>query len=105
MGERATEWLAYAEEDFEAASELLGSHDMIALYHAHQAAEKGLKALQIHRENDYSSTHDLVRLFNQLNIPVKFRQSSKTSTRRIPRRDTRTRTISKSEIQVQRWTT
>lgn len=73
MNEQAGAWLAVAEEDLRAAQRLLGPHDSIALFHAHQAAEKGLKALQIHRTGEYVRTHDLVRLFHELCVPDEFR--------------------------------
>lgn len=73
MSERATDWLEYAREDLAVAEELVDGHGSISAYHAHQAAEKGLKALQIHREGDHDRTHDLVRLFRTLGIPTEFR--------------------------------
>lgn len=72
MREQAGEWIRYAEADLSAAEDLMASHPGIAAYHAHQAAEKGLKALQIDREGDYDRTHDLVRLYYQLDVPDEF---------------------------------
>lgn len=72
MSDRGAAWLGYAHEDLAAATDLLGTHDTIALFHAHQAAEKGLKALEIHRRNDITRTHDLVRLSHELNVPTEF---------------------------------
>lgn len=65
-------WLDYAKEDLAVAGELVGDHDDIAAYHAHQAAEKGMKALQIQREGDHDQTHDLVRLYRHLNLPQEY---------------------------------
>lgn len=73
MNEQADEWFRYAEADLSAAKGLVDSHPTIAAYHAHQAAEKGLKGLQIDREGDYERTHDLVRLYHQLEVPNEFR--------------------------------
>lgn len=73
MGSRAAAWLESAEADRAAAIELLNSHETIAAYHAHQAAEKGLKALQIDRTGDHDRTHDLVRLYHELDVPGEFR--------------------------------
>lgn len=73
MHERAIEWFEYAEADLAAAEELVETHEPIAAYHAHQAAEKGLKALQIHLEGDHERTHDLVRLYHSLDVPLEFR--------------------------------
>lgn len=69
----AAAWLEYAEEDGAAASELMENHETIAAYHAHQAAEKGLKALQIHRSGEHERTHDLVRLYHRLDVPPEYR--------------------------------
>lgn len=73
MQEQAAEWMGYAAEDLSVAEELLEGHPTIAAYHAHQAAEKGLKALQIQREGDFERTHDLVRLYHELDVPDEFR--------------------------------
>lgn len=73
MSDPATDWLAYAEADLTAAKQLAGDHETIAAYHGHQAAEKGLKALQIHREGNHERTHDLVRLSRRLDVPSQYR--------------------------------
>lgn len=73
MESPSEEWLDYAKEDLAVAEELVGDHASIAAYHAHQAAEKGLKALQIHREGDHDRTHDLVRLYRRLGLPKEYR--------------------------------
>lgn len=73
MDEQATEWLSFAAEDLSVAERLLDTHPTIAAYHAHQAAEKGLKALQIQRSGDFERTHDLVRLYRALDVPEEFR--------------------------------
>lgn len=73
MDEQATEWLSYAAADLSVAEELLDTHPTISAYHAHQAAEKGLKALQIERSGDFERTHDLVRLYRALDVPKEFR--------------------------------
>lgn len=73
MGGQAAEWLAYAEADLTAATELIDTIEPIAAYHAHQAAENGVNALQIHREGDHDRTHDLVRLYHGLDVPEEYR--------------------------------
>lgn len=73
MREQAAAWLEYADADLAADRQLMEVHDTIAAYHAHQAAEKGLKALQIQRTGDYDRTHDLVRLYHELDVPDRFR--------------------------------
>lgn len=73
MGDRATDWLEYADVDLAAARQLVDVHGTIAAYHAHQAAEKALKALQIHWRGDHERTHDLVRLYHDLDVPEQFR--------------------------------
>lgn len=75
MRERAAEWLEYAEADLAAAESLVEVDETIAAYHAPQAAEKGLKALQIQREGDHDRTHDLVRLYRALDVPSTFQSS------------------------------
>jgi len=75
MSTPAIEWLQYAREDLAVADELVPDHDAIAAYHAHQAAEKGLKALQIHRDGEHDLTHDLVRLFRVLDVPEEFQSA------------------------------
>lgn len=72
MREQAAVWLEYANADLAAARQLMDAHDTIAAYHAHQAAEKGLKALQIQRTGDHDRTHDLVRLYRELDVPTEF---------------------------------
>ena len=73
MRDRAMEWFEYAEADLAAAEVLVDEHGPSAAYHAHQAAEKGLEALQIHLEGDHERTHDLVRLYHSLDVPLEFR--------------------------------
>lgn len=75
MREQTSEWLGYAEADLSAAADLIGEHSSIAAYHAHQAAEKGLKALQIERTGEYDRTHDLVRLYLELSVPEEFQST------------------------------
>lgn len=72
MRDRASAWLRDAEEDLAAAAELIENHETIAAYHAHQAAETGRKALQIHRDADHDRTHDLVRLARETDAPARF---------------------------------
>lgn len=72
MNQQVLQWLEYAEADLAAARQLIEDHETIAAYHAHQAAEKGLKALQIYRTDDHDRTHDLVRLYHELAVPEEF---------------------------------
>lgn len=63
----AAAWLDKAEEDLEAAGGLV---DLglwaAATFHAQQAAEKGLKAVQIHRHGSFDKVHDLWQLATRL---------------------------------------
>lgn len=66
----AAAWLDKAEEDLEAARVLLGaSHWAPAAFHAHQVAEKALKAVQVLREHGFEKTHDLVWLARRVKAP------------------------------------
>ena len=63
--EVAGQWLRKAAADLAAATLLLGSDRIdpeLAGYHAHQAAEKALKAILVQRGADVPRTHDLARL-------------------------------------------
>ena len=73
-------------------------HGTIAAYHAHQAAEKGLKALQIHRTGDHERTHDLVRLYHDLDVPRRFRSVLED----LNPADTAARYPDAPEVEVQR---
>jgi len=58
-------WIAYAEEDLNAAKLLLkGKKPLLsaACFHAQQCAEKYLKALLIFKDFDFPKSHDLVTL-------------------------------------------
>jgi HEPN domain-containing protein len=58
-------WIAYAEEDLNAAKLLLkGKKPFLsaACFHAQQCAEKYLKALLIFKDFDFPKSHDLVTL-------------------------------------------
>jgi HEPN domain-containing protein len=60
------EWVQKAEDDFEAARDLLRRRkrplpDQVC-FHAQQAAEKYLKALLTHNRVEFAKTHDLLEL-------------------------------------------
>jgi HEPN domain-containing protein len=58
-------WITYAEEDYGAAKTLMGLKKPLlgaACFHAHQSAEKYLKALLILKDVDFPKTHDLLTL-------------------------------------------
>jgi len=62
----AKEWLRYAKSDLNTAKHMFNDvrpkETEISCYHAHQCAEKSLKACLIARETDPPHTHDLVEL-------------------------------------------
>jgi HEPN domain-containing protein len=62
------EWIAYAEDDLNAAELLLrGSHVRQAAYHAQQAAEKFIKAALIRHQIKYDvRSHDIYTLRHSL---------------------------------------
>ncbi|MBS1263799.1 MAG: hypothetical protein MAG715_00990 [Methanonatronarchaeales archaeon] len=62
-----------AERDLETAYKNLGIGEReAAIFFGHQAAEKGMKSLEIRRRGEYSFTHDLVRLYVELEVPERF---------------------------------
>lgn len=72
MNEQAASWLEAAGDDLGAAQKLVDSYTGLSLFHAYQAAEKGLKAPEIHRTGGFTKTHDLVRLYRALDVPTEF---------------------------------
>ena len=65
--DEACEWMVYAENDFEAASQLATFHPPkmeIICYHCQQAAEKTLKAFLVFSGVKPPMIHDLVGLTN-----------------------------------------
>lgn len=63
MRKEAKSWLDKAEEDFSTAQDCLTSkHFDASAFHAQQAAEKALKALQIQTHGRFDKMHDLVSL-------------------------------------------
>jgi len=62
----AKEWLRYAKSDLNTAKHMFKDvhpkESEISCYHAHQCAEKSLKAYMIANEIDPPYTHDLVEL-------------------------------------------
>lgn len=56
-----------AGKDLDVARDLFElEHWGAAAFHAQQAAEKALKAVQVHREGEFDRTHDLVALARRL---------------------------------------
>lgn len=71
-GHEPTAWLGKADEDLDAAAHLLrAGHWSLAAFHAQQAAEKALKAVQIHRHGRFDRIHDLWRLASLLKVDPK----------------------------------
>lgn len=63
----AADWLEKAEEDLHAAAVLLENRlPEASSFHAQQAAEKALKAVEIGRRGVLEKTHDLLRLSRRL---------------------------------------
>lgn len=59
----ADRWIRAAEDDLAVAQDLQGlGHVAPSAFYAQQAAEKALKAVQIHRQRTLDRTHDLLRL-------------------------------------------
>ncbi len=60
-------WLAYAEEDLEVSKAVINLPHMSVipvLFHAHQCAEKTLKAYLIYHNIKFRRSHDLIELVN-----------------------------------------
>lgn len=68
MRKLAESWLAYAQADLSAARQLSASDDVggLAAFHVQQAIEKTLKALLVLNGQDPPRTHDLPRLWGQM---------------------------------------
>ena len=63
-------WLDKAEEDFNTAQDCLTSkHFDASAFHAQQAAEKSLKALQIQLHGRFDKIHDLVSIAKSIDSP------------------------------------
>ncbi|MGI0047053.1 MAG: HEPN domain-containing protein [Nitrosotalea sp.] len=70
MRKEAKSWLDKAEEDFSTAQDCLTSkHFDASAFHAQQAAEKALKALQIQKHGRFDKIHDLVSLAKAVDSP------------------------------------
>ena len=69
-GASAEEWLRRGRRNLRASLAILdeGFADL-ASFHAQQAAEFALKALQIHISNKFTRTHDLTDLANRVRAP------------------------------------
>lgn len=66
MKEEVKEWLERAESDLsDAVFNYENSRRAPAAFFLHQAAEKALKAWQIHEEGEYDYTHDLLKLADE----------------------------------------
>ncbi len=69
MSANADEWLKFAGADLRAARLLLADTAVpsrIACFHAHQAAEKALKAALVEESTPFRKTHDLIVLVGLL---------------------------------------
>ena len=65
MSASAQEWLKFADADLRAARLLFANPEVpsrIACFHAHQAAEKALKAALVEESTPFRKTHDLIVL-------------------------------------------
>lgn len=72
MREEVKNWWKQARHDFEVAEyNLKGNMLDSAAFYAQQSVEKGLKALYLEKKNELWRTHDLVKLANLVNAPVK----------------------------------
>ncbi len=70
MRPEAQRWFDKAQEDLAVARYLFqGAQFSASSFHAQQAAEKALKALQVERTRRFSRVHDLVVLARELGAP------------------------------------
>ena len=70
MRREAKGWLYKAQEDYSTAQDCLESkHFDASAFHSQQAAEKSLKALQIHLQGKFDKIHDLVSLAKSVDAP------------------------------------
>ena len=73
MKEAVSKWIQKAEEDFKTVEILLANDDYapsIVCYHCQQTAEKYLKAFLLFLNVEFTKTHDLLELLDNLIIPV-----------------------------------
>lgn len=62
-----TEWLNFADEDYQSAEILYGQHKKpvnIICYHCQQAAEKYLKAYLVYKDTSFEKIHDLLKILD-----------------------------------------
>ena len=70
MRKETKSWLDKAREDFSTAQDCLTTkHFDASAFHAQQAAEKSLKALQIQLQGKFDKIHDLVSIAKVLDSP------------------------------------
>lgn len=75
------EWFRRARRNLRAAETILESgFPDIAAFHAQQAAEFALKALQIHKTNRFSMIHDLTQLAREVSSPPRILKLAATVT-------------------------
>ena len=65
MREATKDWLFFVEKDIQAARLILQEATLasVAIFHAHQTIEKGLKALLEEKQKPIPKSHDLERLY------------------------------------------
>ncbi|MBU0456510.1 MAG: HEPN domain-containing protein [Nanoarchaeota archaeon] len=81
MQKEVSDWFEQAQSDLKAAQNSLNSKNFDwACFQAQQAAEKGIKALILKKENRIIKTHDLVFLGERINLPDSFKDICKELT-------------------------
>jgi len=69
--DEVSEWLSAARADLQVADLLLEhEHYAQAAFHAHQAAEKALKAIQIKTTGKFDRVHDITFLCRSVKVPA-----------------------------------
>lgn len=72
MREEVNWWLKQSEADYTAAKHSFESKDYhTSAFSIHQAVEKSLKALYIHKKKTSLKTHNLIQLGKELKVPLK----------------------------------
>ena len=70
---QALHWLEAAKDDLDTITYLIDDEHLtnIVAFHAHQAVEKSLKALIEYNETSVHKTHNLERLYNNINEQIR----------------------------------
>lgn len=81
MREEVKKWFEQAKSDLSAAQNSVTTKNFDwACFQSQQAAEKGLKALLLQKQDKIIKTHDLVFLSTEINLPEHFKEACKELT-------------------------